>query len=76
MAARHISAVTLEAELRWNFVVSLVASFVAASRSRFVTIRPVDAALLDPARVSEAGGRANLKLSLGSGFAGDGIDVK
>ena len=61
LAARHISAVTLEAELRWNFVVSLVASFVAASRSRFVTIRPVVSALFDPASVSLAGGPADLK---------------
>ncbi len=72
LAARHISAVNLEDALRWNFVVSLVASFVAASRSRCVTIRPVVSSLFDPAKRSAAGGVTNLKLSLWSGFAGHG----
>ena len=65
MAARHIFAVTLEDALRWNFVVSLVASFVAASRSRCVTIRPVVSSLFDPAKRGAAGGRANQNLKSG-----------
>ena len=67
LPATHISATTAEAILGSNFV----ASFVDTSRSRFVTIRPVVSSLFDPASVSAAGGRADLKLSLQSGLAGD-----
>ena len=72
LPATHISAATGEAKLGWDFV----ASFVAASRSRFVTIRPVVSSLFGPASTSAAGGPADLKLSLWCGIAGDGIDVK
>ena len=61
LAARHTFAVTLEAELGWNFVVSLVASFVATSRSRIETVMPQVSLLCDPAKRSTAGGATSLQ---------------
>ena len=51
LAATHISAITLEAELGWNFVTS--------SHSRIETVRPEVSLLCNPASVSTSGVPAN-----------------